>query len=283
MSVAAPNALGDHAATVEDFYRAVADTNEPLDMSAIRFVRPYGVIALVNVARAHQAQTGEPLTLTRVPSRVHQYLERVDLFRVMGDLVRVDTPLTERFDRVQVAPKLLELSPVRDTADMLAVITRAEAIFAYWLPRAHLNGLMHILSELCANIYQHSNDPRGVVLVQTHEAVSKGAVRVRVALADAGVGVRANLRACCGEQGEAPLPYLLQALTGVTSRDSGRGGLGLRTVQRVVRESDGYIWLRSETAAVHIDAAGNRHTYDGLPYVRGTQLAVELHAPLPTR
>lgn len=279
MAVLIPNVLGDHAVDVEDFYRLTVDA-DTLDMGAVRFIRPYGVTALIAVARAYHAKHDQPLMLVNVPLRVHQYLERVDLFRLMGQYIQTDSTLTEYFDRTQSAPKLLELTRIRHTVDMLTVIAQVERIFAYWLQVSNLHSLIHVLSELCANIYQHSADDEGMVIVQTHEAVSKNAVRVRVAIGDAGVGVRANLRACCGDLGDEPLPYLQQALDGITSRHSGRGGLGLRTVQRVVQETGGYFWLRSETAAVLVNDDGQRQVWHGLPYVAGTQAAVELHAPL---
>lgn len=283
--VAVPaDALSDHVIEAEAFYRTAAGLYRTeagaLDMRAVDFIRPYGVIALVMTARAFHERTGNRLVLLNLRQSVHQYLERVDLFRQMGDVLTTPSPLNERFDREQRTPNLLELTPISGTSDVLTVITQAERIFAYWLHLRNLRSLMGVLSELCANIYQHSQDPRGVVLIQTHQAVSKGQVRVRVALGDAGVGVRQSLQHRLGDIGAAPLPYLSAAMRGETSRQTGRGGLGLRLVQQTVGAGGGYLWLRSESAAV----LSNGHTqtaHTGLSNVPGTQVAVDFHAPLP--
>ncbi|MEO0564653.1 MAG: ATP-binding protein, partial [Chloroflexota bacterium] len=251
-----------------------------IDMLHVTFIRPYAVIALVTTARQHHTRTGQPLTLTNTPLRVHQYLERVDLFRHLGDIIRTETTLTELFDRDQPNPKLLELTPITGTNDMLRVITAAERIFAFWLHVRNLRRLMSVLSEICANAYQHSGSSTGVVMIQTHEATSKDQVRVRVAIGDVGIGVRGSLSARFGEIEPNTLGYLQQAMNGRTSRHTGRGGLGLRVVQQTVGEGGGYLWLRSEDAAVLSDGVGANTGYEDLAMVPGTQLSVDFHAPL---
>lgn len=277
-----PNVLGDHSADAEAFYAAVMGAGDgALDMHTVDFIRPYGVIALLCAARAYHRAHGAPLVLHNLRGRVHPYLERVDLFRVAGDVLQADGAPSETWNREQPTPNLLELTPVSGADDVLTVITQAERIFAYWLHVRNLRSLLGVLSELCSNVYQHSGDSRGVVMIQTHKAVTKGQVRVRVAIGDMGVGVRGSLEGRFGAFGAEPLDYLLAAMGGKTSRHTGRGGLGLRIVEQTVGEGGGYMWLRSETAAILTDGAGALETRRGLPYVAGTQLGVDFHAPLP--
>ncbi len=277
-----PNALGDKGEDAEAFYAAALRSRSgTLDLSDVTFIRPYGIVALVCAARMHTAQTDEPLRLCHLQSRVHQYLERIDLFRVAGDYLRADAPLSETWDRSQPKPKMLELTPISGEQDVFHVIVQAERIFRYWLHKRNLGNLLGVLSELCSNVYQHSRDPYGMVMIQTHEAVQKEQVRVRVAIADMGIGVRGSLEARFGILGTAPLDYLRAAMGGKTARHTGRGGLGLRIVEQTVGAGGGYMWLRSETAALLTDGAGTVRTWKNLPHVPGTQVAVDFHAPLP--
>ncbi len=281
LMIQVPDSLGDHGPDGEAFYTSATRlSGDGLDMSQVSFIRPYGVIALLCVARNYHEQTHETLTLRNLQPRVHQYLERVDLFKVGGDYLRADRNLDETWDRKQPNPKLLELTPVSSANGVFTVIGQAERIFSYWLQVSNLHSLISVLSELCSNAYQHSGAPPGFVMIQTHEAVTKGQARVRLAICDMGIGVPGSLEKRFGPLGETPLDYLLIAMGGKTSRGTGRGGLGLRIVEKTVGESGGWMWLRSQTAALITDGNGYLTTYRDLPYIPGTQVAVEFHAPL---
>lgn len=206
----------------------------------------------------------------------------MDLFQHLDASLRTEHPLTAFFDRQQPNPKLLELTPVRSTADMLTVITQAERIFSYWLQVRNLRRLMSVLSEICANVYQHSASDTGLVMIQTHEARSRDEVRVRVAVGDLGIGVRASLEGRHGVLAPDTAGYLLEAMNGRTARDTGRGGLGLRVVQQTVGDGGGYLWVRSGDAAVLSEGLAANTPYTNLVRVPGTQVAVDFHAPLNT-
>ncbi|MEM6527196.1 MAG: ATP-binding protein [Chloroflexota bacterium] len=276
-----PDVLASHSEDAEALYTALHQaTSTHLNMADVSFIRPHGVIALVCAARARYAEHGERTVLCNLQHRVHQYLERVDLFRAMGDFITTESTLHDTFDRTQEKPTLLELTPISSAGDLLTAIAQAERIFSYWLQVRNLRGLLGVVSELCSNIYQHSGDPHGAVMIQTHRAVTKGAARVRVAIGDTRLGVRGSLENRHGTLGETPLDYLMIAMGGRTSRETGRGGLGLRIVEQTVGAGGGYMWLRSENAAVLTGGPGTVQTRDHLAYVPGTQVAVEFHAPL---
>ena len=69
-------------------------------------------------------------------------------------------------------------------------------------------------------------------------------------------------------------------MAGSTSRESGRGGLGLRTVEETVAKEGGYVWLRSETAAIRSYGPNRHYPYTDLAPMPGTQVVVEFRAPL---
>ncbi|MFZ4814516.1 MAG: ATP-binding protein [Phototrophicaceae bacterium] len=280
--ISIPDVLGDDPITAETFFQqAAAHPQCPLDMAAVRFVRPYGVMAIVCAARAHYQHVGVPLHLVNLSQPIHQYLERADVLMRVGECLQIEPPLAATFDRTQPTPNLLELTPIADASAVGRVIAQAERIFSYWLPLHNLRRLLSVLSELCANLYQHSEDPLGMVLIQTYQAVSKGQVRVRLALGDLGVGIPHRYRRMGFMPNAAPLDHIYAALGGQTSRSNGRGGLGLRLVQAAIAEGGGTLWLRSETAGVLTDGISVLQARDDLPFMAGMQLAAEFHAPLP--
>lgn len=87
-------------------------------------------------------------------------------------------------------------------------------------------------------------------MIQRYRVVSSNEVDVVLAVGDMGQGIRGSLAAKHPELGDDPLGNIQAAMGGSTSRHTGRGGLGLRTVEETMAKDGGYVWLRSETAAI---------------------------------
>jgi hypothetical protein len=279
-----PNALGGGVRDV-DALHSLADRCEPaegfiLDMGRVSFVKPHGVVALLLTARRLAALCSRRVELVNMGSQVYSYLERMDLFEVGGDWLAPAQGLEEGWDRNPQTPNLLELTAIEGPQDVVTVIARAESIFSRWLEIPDLNGLLRVLSELCANVHQHSGDPLGCVMIQKYEEGSRGRPVVSLAVGDLGRGVRASLAARHGEIGREPLDYLRAAMAGRTARPNNRGGLGLRVVEEAARAASGRLWLRSETAGILSRASGEAYGHRDLCHVPGTQVAVDLRAPL---
>ena len=285
VTLTVPDVLAGGVADVERLHSLVDDCRPAerfvLDMRRVGFVKPHGVVALLLTARRLSDLSRRRVELANVGRQVHAYLERMDIFEVGGDWVAPAEDLDEGWDRNPQTMNLLELTAVEGPRDVVKAIERAEGVFSRWLEVPNLNGLLCVLSELCANVYQHSGDPSGCVMIQKYEEGSSGRAVVCVAVGDLGCGVRASLSARHGEMAHEPLGYLRAAMAGRTSRASGRGGLGLRTVEEVAKGTGGRLWLRSETAAVVSRASSEPRGRRGLCHVPGTQVAVDLRAPQP--
>jgi len=282
-TIQVPNVLKAGCSGVEQFYACV-ETALPadcyaLDMRAVDFVRPYGVIALTTAARRLSLRSGRPVLLGGVCREVSAYLHRMDLFELEAEWLQLATPIDETWLRSDQTENLLELTAIKDAQSVAAVMTRAKRIFSRWLALSELGNLLSVLGELCANIYQHSQDPYGCVLIQKYELAAGKRVIVNLAVGDIGCGIRGSLSARHGSIGATPLDYLKAAMSGTTARGTGRGGLGLRTVEQIAASRGGYLWLRSETAAIFSKGSGNTREHTDLVHIPGTQVAVQLHAP----
>lgn len=276
--------FGSGFRAVEVFYQTLQYPN-PIqyifDLSDAGFVKPVGIMALVLAARSITEQSGHPVRLTNLDGELLAYLERINLFEVADEWLQLDQDFPEeKWDRNPQTANLLELTPIRGAADVANAMARAEAVFGRWLQLSDLGSLLKVISELCSNIYQHSGDPNGLVLIQRYQSIYRGEADVILAAGDIGQGIRGSLAAVHPELGDEPLSFIEAAMDGTTSRHSGRGGLGLRTVEETVAKEGGYVWLRSETAAIHSLGPDRRYTYSDLAPMPGTQVVVELHAPL---
>jgi signal transduction histidine kinase len=280
-----PNILNDTPHQVEAWYHTLdtAALSAPVwDMGAVDFVRPYGVLALLLAARRAAQAHGQPILLRNLAGNIRAYLWHMRVLQQVDAWLQMhsDGDHTAQFPPPQ-SHRVLELTWVRGPQDVGQIVARAAEIFARQMRGVDLRHLLSVLSELCANVYQHSGDAYGCALIQTYHSRDH-TTRVRLAVGDLGVGIRQSLR----DSTRAPQvaddstpAYLMAAFGGQSSRATGRGGLGLRLVSQAVRACGGSLWLRSDDAALelaHSSAEPILHT--ALPAIGGTQVAVELWA-----
>jgi hypothetical protein len=276
--------LFENINSIEQVYAKIPYINDAsllLDFSATNFIKPAGIIALMLISQYVAQTSGQPIQITNLETDLLAYLERVNFFKVAKQWVQLEGELPEQqWDRNPQTANLLELTPITNAVDVAMVIERAEAIFFRWLQLPNLGSLLKVISELCSNVYQHSGDPHGFIMIQRYRVVSRNEVDVVVAVGDMGRGIRGSLATKHPEFGDDPLDYIQAAMEGSTSRHTGRGGLGLRTVEETVAKEGGYVWLRSETAAIRSYGPNRRYPFTDLATMPGTQVVVEFRAPL---
>lgn len=279
-----PTILGGDVEDLETYYNTLNQLQVAnqyiLDMSNTSFVRTYGVLALVITSRKLAKLSGQPVLLKNLTNDVNEYLHSINFFKIGSDWVRCSNTVDQVDETNNQIPDRLELTTIAGSKSVELIAECAETIFSHWLRVSDLHKLVNVLSELCSNVYQHSNDPQGCILIQKVQSQTRGRVEVRLAVGDMGQGIRGSLVARYGEVGQDTLDYLREAMKGRSAR-KGRGGLGLRRVQQIVEEVGGYLWLRSETAAILSTGPGQIKEYSKLAHIPGTQVAVEWHAPLP--
>ena len=81
--------LGGTVDKVETLYEQIRRVHPAplyfLDMAAVDFVRPYGVIALITVSRQLAAKSGTAVQLLHLDSQVHACLRFMRLFDIGAD------------------------------------------------------------------------------------------------------------------------------------------------------------------------------------------------------
>lgn len=280
-TLAVPNTLRHGTGGVEILFNLVAGLpmarRYVFDMSAVTFIEPCGVIALLSAIRRCAVQSGDRVLIRNLNEQIYPYLHRMDFFQVTEAWLRPLTPLSEEWNRNAQTVNLLELTPVTGYDEMIAVVERAELIFASCLSSDEQSSLSRVISELCQNIYQHSGDVHGCVVIQKYQP-EQDEVFVCLAVGDSGCGIRANLIKRYSWLGNDPVDFVRAAMDGsYTSRPHGRGGLGLRTVRNIAAAHRGYVTVRSETAAV-TDWGTNVRNYQNLAHIAGTQVSVKMRS-----
>jgi anti-sigma regulatory factor (Ser/Thr protein kinase) len=269
---------------VENLFNRVAELPPArryvFDMSGVSFIEPCGVIALLSAVRHCATQSGGRVLIKNLGEQLYPYLHRMDLFRVAEAWLRPLAPLNEEWSRNAHTVNLLELTPVTGYDDMSVVVERARGIFAPWLSPDELSSLLRVISELCQNIYQHSGDAHGCVMIQKYQ-LEQNRVFICLSVGDSGCGIRANLIKRYSELGDEPLDFVRAAMDGnYTSRPHGRGGLGLRTVRNITAAHSGYVTVRSETASVTDWGKHGVRSFENLAYIAGTQVSVKMCASI---
>jgi signal transduction histidine kinase len=276
-----PNTLKHGTGGVEVFFNCVAALPAArryiFDMNGVTFIEPCGVIALLCAIRQCAERSGAQVLIKNLKEQIYPYLHRMDFFLVAETWLKALTKLDEEWNRNDQTINLLELTPVTCYDEMTAVVERAESIFAACLSPVELDNLSRVISELCQNIYQHSGDSSGCVVIQKYQP-QQNEVFVCLAVGDSGCGIRANLTKRYPWLGNDPVDFVRAAMDGsYTSRPHGRGGLGLRTVRNIADAHRGYVTVRSETGAI-TDWGTNVRTFQNLAQVAGTQVSVKLRA-----
>lgn len=250
------------------------------DMSGVAFMEPCGVIALITAVRHCATRSGGRVLIKNLSEQIYPYLHRMDLFRVAEAWLRPVSPLKEEWSRNAHTINLLELTPVTCYDDMAAVIDRARGIFAPWLSPDELSNLLRVISELCQNVYEHSGDANGCIIIQKYQP-EQNRVFICLSVGDSGCGIRAKLIKRYRWLGDDPLDFVRAAMDGNhTSRPHGRGGLGLRTVRNITAAHQGYVTVRSETAGVTDWGRAGIHSDGNLTYMPGTQVSVKMCASI---
>lgn len=264
-----------------------------IDLSFTSFLRPDGILAIVNAARLWHRWTQSRLLLTNLQSDVHKYLERIDLFTVCSKWLITTEVIQEedRYARSTASRTLLEIMPIGSIMPQLSndihrAYDRADAILRSWFPGRDIaiERLCKMLLEIAENI-GHSRD-HGFVLIQRYD----GRIRphpgseIVIAVADLGIGIEQSLTSRAvhppvkvgrAAQGSDYISYAL--LQGVSSR-SEVAGLGLWRVQQIVKDWHGELVIRSTGSMVHV-TDNSCITEDELAPVPGTQVTITVRDP----
>ncbi len=254
--------------------------NVVIDMRGTDFLIPSRAVGLVLVCRYIWLKAGTRVLIKNVSQKIQKYMLRMDIPSHAQDWLKIDNLGNDKWSRNPYTPQLLELTGIASSSDVERVVERAGIIFGQWLEAGSLNSFLSALSELCSNVYQHSQDSNGVVTIQKYEKTSQNTVNIQVAVGDLGQGIRGSLETRYGILASTAAEYIKLAMEGKSARETGRGGLGLRRVEQILSENQGYLFLRSHDASAYSHYKTGRIFASEKCFFPGTQLALGLNFPI---
>jgi hypothetical protein len=265
-----------------------------IDLVGVRFARPHGVLAIVNLTRYWYEQGKGQTVLINLHPDLHAYLERINLFAVCEPYLatRRSVPEEYRLSRTTVSANLLELLPIRGDepyieVDCVQAIKRATYILKTWFPTYSMerHNLCNMLSEITENI-KHSQD-HGFALIQHYNGRGKSgkANEVVIAVSDLGIGIERSLSSKGLQppivEGTPPTAasYIQYAVHKYMSTHDIQGQRGLHRVQELVNAWRGRLMIRSCRSSVTWHKEGQT-LRDDLAFLPGTQVTITVREPM---
>jgi len=242
-----------------------------IDLTRAAFIDPYGAACLVLMADHLNKRGQHPHCVLPDDERIqHQAAEiglvsalrsRADVHNLKvrragdsKDAVLALTPIRSRMDVQQVVSYLVNLAQSRLSYDLGDVLDASKGV-----------------SELCYNVVDHS-DAFGLVTARILRG-KQGQRYIALAVVDNGVGIRASLTRRYPEAAQWPHGQAIErALNGLSSRPAG-GGVGLRSVEAVVRRYSGRLVIRSGNERLYLAADRQLRLVPGVEFA-GTQVGI---------
>jgi len=274
-----PRAADGLLAAVHAAARAGGGTGLLLNLERLAFVGPYGLVLLCVIGRYARQIVSEVRLRCPASASLCQYLHRVRLTEALAPVVELEGDGWERHGRPgnPQTRALLELTPIAAREDVEATLARAtgrvEAILAAELGygEVEVSQFKNVVAELAHNILDHSGSA-GYVAAQRY--IDRGGRPwVEIGVGDLGVGIRASLNERFGDRQWSHGEAIRQSLQRDVSRGEGRG-LGLYIVNRICREFDGSLHIRSGDTRMYLRRQRVRDVASG-PFP-GTQISISL-------
>ncbi len=275
MNVVVVPDLLNTATSAEELIEVVAraEPRQPLvlDLSAVRWICPYGAILLSSLCRYQAFIRGRPVSLSNARPDVRQYLHDINFFLRSSGVAKVGIA-AENYPSERVGEwTVLEMLTIRGPRDAAGVYARAHRALADWDLNPAANSLVErTISEMVKNVIDHS-ESTGLITLQRY-ARGRGA-NVQVAIGDFGVGIAESLRA--RRMTANTVSAFIDLALKLHLDDGGDFGHGLAWLERTALRGGGSIVVRSGTGLLRASAT-QRRALDGRPALPGTQLAVRL-------
>lgn len=242
-----------------------------VDLRQAAFIEPYGAACLVLLARRLAGRRQRLVCVLPSAANAQQAVSQIRLVEWLEPLAEVRN-LPRPGPRSQ-DETTLPLSVVRSRADVQGVldylVAQVRSRLDYGL--SDLLDATKVVSELCHNVVDHSG-AEGLATASIFRDRT-GRRFISLAVVDAGVGIRASLAQRYPEAEHWRHAEAIQrALAGLSSRPDS-GGLGLRSVQAIVRRYEGRLAIRSGNDRLYVSAKRQARTVSGVLFP-GTQVGI---------
>lgn len=250
-----------------------------INLQKVKFVDPYGLVALCLTGKHLKNRCQDISVYLPDCAECQAYLYSMNFVSVMEKFSQVKN-IADNLATGQPVDNdiVLELTKIEEKSaepnkDIEGVLNRVDTILRNQLNYGdkEISSLSNIISELCHNIKDHSED-EGFVAVQRYQRRSDGKRYVVIGVGDLGVGIRASLGRRVDISSLNHLDAIIHALKKDTSAYPERG-LGLYMVSKIMKDYSGTLHIRSGDVRLYL-----RHNPRGIETSNfpGTQVSISL-------
>lgn len=275
-----------NAVTSDSLFKRVStvlkeDPHSPIeiDIQKIKFVDPYGLVALCLVGRHLKNKCKELSIILPDSFDCQAYLYAMNFIPFVQSFMQVKNTISGADTAPHLAQDVvLELTKVekkdkdpdndvRSILERLSIILQNQLNFG----EKDVTNLSNIVSELCYNIKDHSED-EGIVVVQRYQRRIDGKRYVVIGVGDLGIGIKSSLGKRYDVSGWSHVEAIVRALKKEFSAMPDRG-FGLYMVSKVTQDYKGALHIRSGDARLYL-----RHNPRGVQTALfpGTQVLISL-------
>lgn len=254
-----------------------------IDLQKVEFLDPYGLVCLYLAGRRLKDNFKQVALILPNNERFQSYLCTMnfpDFAREFMQLKNADY-ITDKVQRVD-SEVLLELTKIKAknkntqhdiTTIINQILEKVSAILQNELnfKKKEINNFSTIISELCYNIKDHSED-EGFVAVQRYMRKSDSKRFVVVGVGDLGVGIKNSLGKRFDVSAWTDLDAIIAAIKKDYSTFPDRG-LGLYMVSKIIKDYRGALHIRSGNSRLYL-----RYNPRGVQtcFFPGTQVSISL-------
>jgi hypothetical protein len=255
------------------------------DLRNLAFIDPFAMMTLLYSCRELVQRPGYKVHLELAEDGACGFLPRVGFM----DLIPQGVTCSDTFTPIRLIrergergsnPKLLELTPLSSSPVIRAILDNMVRVlkyrFGYKLEEAY--DMVRAFSEVCHNVLDHNDQPLANGLAAMQEFQGQAGKFLHFVVGDCGLGIKTTLTR---NPDFYPITTDVEAI--LTSVESGASessdllrGSGLPTLLDLSARHGGSVHIRSGSGHVYWrrDGEHRRHTFDGVRYVPGVQVAI---------
>ncbi len=263
----------------DSLLRVNDQTSVEINLQDVKFVDPYGLVALCLVGR-HLKNKCKELSMV-LPNNFdcQAYLYATNFIPIAQSFMQIKNILPGAADARHLDEDVvLELTKIEKKGkdpnnDINKILGRLRTILQSQLnfDEQETANFSNIISELCHNIKDHSED-EGLVAVQRYRRKIDGKRYVMIGVGDLGIGIKNSLGTRYDISGWSHIEAIAHALRKEVSSIPDRG-FGLYMVSKITQDYKGALHIRSGDARLYL-----RHAPRGERTVLfpGTQVSINL-------
>ena len=251
-----------------------------VDMRALHFIDPYGLLVLCLLARYGSILAQRVAFHLPRAHALRTYLGRVRFAEAVDGVDFIGpAPLVDHGREKTDSEALLEITRIEERVDVEAVLgkigQRVEAILAEELryTEVEISQFKNVVAELCHNILDHSEN-WGYLTAQRYTDSRAGRKYVVIGVGDLGIGIKKSLSVRYDSAEWSHGQAVVNSLKKHFSRDEARG-LGLYIVNQICNRYNGSLHIRTGDTRGYV--RGQRHWEHVSAHFPGTQIAIALY------